>query len=412
MKIHYIAIGNELLDGRVLNTNQQFISEQLWSIGLPLRKSLTINDDLEHIKDTINEERLNADILIITGGLGPTEDDMTTQALCDALLIKTERSKKIEKKIKNHFEKRNRPWFDTNLKQADFPLGSTILDNELGTAPGYFIEKGGCLIIVLPGVPREMKAIFKSQLLSLIKVRIPKHNGYRLKQHYFCIGCGESELAAALTSLYPLPEHISIGYRAKSPEIQVTLESNHQLKQRSQTALKSFEKKLYPLIKKWVFTTEEQSFSEYAIAFFTKKKIKISIAESCTGGLLASILTQVSGSSAVLEQCCVTYSNESKSTLLQVPLTLITEHGAVSKQVARSMVNGLLNISRATHGISITGIAGPDGGTTEKPVGTVYIGIKTPAKTVVKHCYFSGNRDMIRQRAAYHALLLLMKHHE
>lgn len=407
MKIHYLATGDELLDGRVVNTNLQYIAQEIYDIGLQLHKSVTIGDDKPGLVNAIKELRLDADVFIITGGLGPTDDDRTTEALAETLLLPLIRDKESELEIKSYFESKNRPFYESNLKQADFPKGASIIANTIGTAPGYILEKGGCTHIVLPGVPREMKLMFANTVLPMLLKKMPPNAAYRKKVQFRLIGCGESEAADALKCLYPLPDSLNIGYRAKIPEIHVTLTVSHSVQEMVDKLVKEYSSKIIQKLKKWVFTTYDKSFLQHFVDFLRERNDTISCAESCTGGMCSEFITSIPGASDILSLSLVTYSNQSKVALCDVSSTTLEKYGAVSKETAKEMVEGVLRLSNACHAISITGIAGPDGGTNDKPVGTVFIGIKTPKSFFVKRLVYSGTRDMIRNRSAYHALYLL-----
>ncbi|MBI60200.1 hypothetical protein CL657_03170 [bacterium] len=402
-----LFIGNELCDGRITNTNQQFIAQRLFENGFYLNQSLTLDDSLKSLVPAINTALKQATVIITTGGLGPTEDDRTTQAIAKACGLDLVRDQAALTTIKAYFKKTNRDMPPENAKQADFPQGATPLANSRGTAPGFYLCFNNVHIVACPGPPNELDALVIDHLLPLLKRHVPFLKRERLCKLYNCVGIGESHCAERLQDLYPLPTGIAIGFQAKPSLVQVRVQS---YASQDSTEFDRLCTILDQRLADVCFSnTSSDNLETIIIENCHQLGLQLACAESCTGGLLSNRLIAVSGASKVCQINLVTYSDESKCTWLDVDPTVIQQYGAVSDNTVIAMANGLRKKTNADITIAISGIAGPTGGTAEKPVGTVYFGISTAHETVSSTRLFLGSRRHIQKKATQYALQLLFQ---
>ncbi len=389
MKVAILPIGNELLDGRVLDTNSKFLGGELAALGAETVCLLTVPDDLACIVDSLKFSSKRADFIIITGGLGPTSDDLTREAVSEFTNSKLIKHESLVEEIKAFFSKRGREFHPSNEKQALLPEGSTIIPNTLGTAPGFITKKDSLSIVALPGVPSELEPMWRDFVVPLIK---PIKEQYVLG--FKTYNLPESVVAGCIPDL----EDVRVGYRAQFPEITVKIAGFNKEK-----VLRAFKIAKDSVGADAIFTEDiNQSLPD----LFKNSKKTITVAESCTGGLLGKLLTDLPGASRYFLGGVIAYSNELKKSLLGVET--VDQFGAVSSETAMAMAKGVKG--KADVGVSITGIAGPDGGTPEKPVGTFYIGIATKDDLKAHHFLYKGaDRARIRKAAAYEALNILRK---
>lgn len=372
-RVQLLLTGNELMTGDIVDSNSAMIAQQLKEIGLEITRKVTVADNINLLTNEIKSITQQADILIINGGLGPTIDDLTAQALAKAtgssLTKHPDAYKHLLLWCKNRGVELNEP----NLKQAMLPNGSTIIKNKLGSAVGFLLIYQECTIFCTPGVPHELKTMMQEQIKPYIAHSLP-NNLISQVTRLQVFGLGESTLQKLIDEKLPnWPSSIELGFRAGFPLLEVKLSTNSneglQLKNECQDRLIK--------ILGDHFIAEVQntpcSLAEHVVDSLTNKGLQITTAESCTGGLISSMLTGVSGSSVCFEAGYVTYSNKMKAEMLNVPAETIEKYGAVSQQVVESMAKGALRNSCADLAIAVSGIAGPNGGSTEKPVGTVWI---------------------------------------
>ncbi|RAP31954.1 competence/damage-inducible protein A [Candidatus Marinamargulisbacteria bacterium SCGC AG-414-C22] len=405
--IECLFIGDELLDGRTLNTNAQTIAQHLNNHGFNISKTTTVGDHHDHLEQAIKGCLTKAKVIITTGGLGPTEDDRTTQIIAKATQRKLQRDSGSYNTIKNYFESSGRTFPQTNAKQADFPEGALILDNPNGTAPGFALDHQHTWIFCLPGVPSEMKPMLLNHVIPLLHKHLSEFQNPTKVTCFKCYGIGESHLMETLQDLYPLPQGISISFQAKFPEIHLRLhgDTNSVNKDDYDDLCQTIQKRLSSIC----FSTNEKiSYLDYCVHILKEQQQTIALAESCTGGLISYLLSTVPGASDILDCNFITYSNQSKTALLAVSPAILAKHGAVSGAVAEAMAKGALEHSEASIGLAVTGIAGPDGGSNDKPVGTVFIGLATKNNVGhFQHC-FSTNRKKFQTLVAYQALHYLL----
>ncbi|RAP31270.1 competence/damage-inducible protein A [Candidatus Marinamargulisbacteria bacterium SCGC AG-343-D04] len=401
-----IFIGNELCDGRIVNTNQQWIAKTLHDNGFFLNRSICVSDDEDDLKDVIKETLKKARVIITTGGLGPTEDDRTTEVLVRTLGKNSVINKEVLDEIRNYFKKNNRKMPKENEKQAFFPEGSIVIPNARGTAPGFYLQHDDVHFFCLPGVPREMKPMVESFVLDTLKMNCSDLSLNLETSLYKCIGKGESHCAELIQSVYPLPEGLSISFQVKFPEIHIRLHINKHIA--LEKVSKNIKQEMTHALKGICFSQDiNMTFQDYIINKLITQKLKISVAESCTGGLLSAFITAVPGSSQILDYALITYSNDSKMKLLDVNKDTLNSQGAVSEEVAEEMAKNLKRQSGSDIVVSITGIAGPDGGSENKPVGTVYVGIFFHNEYQCLTLNLSGSREMIRQNTVFKTMMAL-----
>ncbi len=397
MKTAIITVGKEVLTGKTLNTNLTSISSRLHQIGIDVNRSFVIDDKAEEyyqILDFIDEE-----LIIFTGGLGPTIDDITRETVIDYFGVENYVDQVVLKGIRSYFDQIGLTMKDTNNKQALFPKNSIILKNNLGTAPGVIFEAKNKTIVLFPGPPHEMLPMLE-ELIDYLKDRLSIilfSKGFRL------VGTGESAMEKSLVGFYDLHPNVNIAPYANIGEIKYVFTSN------SESDLRKAKDAFYHKFSKYIYGGLSDTLEGVVVKLLDTKNMIISSAESCTGGMFASSITSVSGSSKVFNEGIVTYSNEAKIKHLGVSLDTLNTYGAVSKETAFEMSNNLYKKTNADITISVTGIAGPTGGTKEKPVGLVFFGVTYKGVTNTHKKLFNGNRNMIRKRSTIFALNLVRK---
>ncbi len=398
-----ISIGDEILRGRIVDTNFAWLAKQLFLFGLNVIHHSTVPDKEEWVCAAFGDAMQRAEIVISTGGLGPTPDDATRKGLCRFLNREMKFDARIAQNIRNFFEQRGIKMPENNLVQAYIPEGAVPMENPEGTAPGIFLRTDdGKMIFLLPGPPRETSAVFHSvQTIIDRELRLvpPKIKIFRT------IGIPESLIEEWISALV-FPDDVSISYYPSLRGVDVFISA------KQDDSLNDAQFKIKKIIKKYIFAEDDEEFPlEQVVGEILRQRNEtISTAESCTGGMLSSRIVDISGSSDYFTGGVVSYSNEAKMKILGVWDKDIEEFGAVSLQVARQMAVGVREKFGATYGIGITGIAGPNGGTPQKPVGLVYIGFAAPDETFVRRYTFTGGREAVRIRSATAALNILWVH--
>jgi len=395
MKAVVIAVGKELLTGRTVNTNLKDISMKLHQVGIDVNRSYVIDDLKEEYFNIL--QSIDHDLIVFTGGLGPTIDDITRESVYEYFQVETHLDDNVLEYIKSIFKKSGNPMKDTNNKQALLPVDSIILHNELGTAPGVYFEAMNKQIVLLPGPPHEMRPLMD----KAIEIIQQKQNSILYSQGYMLVGTGESHMEHSLKGFYGLHPNVNIAPYANVGELKYIFTSENQ--DDLNRCLNAF----YDKFKEFIYGDLEDTLEGVIVQELIRQNKTVSFAESCTGGMIASTIVNVSGSSAVFNESFVTYANKAKIKYLNVSKTILEEFGAVSNECAYEMVLGLHKNTNCDYGISVTGIAGPDGGTEEKPVGLVYFGIYNNGEIKTHRKVFNGNRMMVRTRAKVYALNLL-----
>lgn len=409
MKVEIITIGDELCSGSVQDTNATFISSHLHTIGIEVTKVTTVGDDTEKIVEALRSVQQKVSFVIVTGGLGPTVDDITTQASANAFRRKLLFNKHALKTMEERFQQFGRTMSPHNIKQAYLPSGATIVPNPIGTACGFSLAKSNTLFIFLPGVPREMERMFEESVIPLIKKEQPETSIIR-SSVLKIFGKTESYCDQRLSDLIKSEKEITFAFLPHYPEISLKLTMRGQDKKYIEKKLKAVERKVTKILGDIIFGKNEETLEAVVGNLLRSQGATIAVAESCTGGLITHRLTNVPGSSDYLERSIIAYSNKAKKDLLKVPATTLNRFGAVSKETAESMAKGVRKLSKTTFGLAVTGIAGPTGGTPEKPVGTVFISIAHGRQVTTQKCRFYGDREQIKFMTSQYALDMVRRH--
>jgi len=409
MKACILAVGSELLTPYRVDTNSLHLTDRLNTIGYEVRFKAIVADDVDELAGVIRNALAWSDVIVVTGGLGPTEDDITRDAVARVLNVELDVDEAVVERIRNRFERRGMVMPLNNRRQAMFPRGATLLDNPNGTAPGLWIEHGSSAIVLLPGPPREMKPMFEAVLRDRLSPRSGSAGVFR--RTLKITGRAESDVDAAAGPIYSrwttqaIP--ISTTILAVLGQIELHLSAVANDRAAADAALDAAVGELQAALGPAVYSTDGRGLEAVVGEMLRDRELTVAVAESCTGGLLASRITDVPGSSDYFDRGVVCYSNAAKTDLLGVPAELIREHGAVSEPVARAMAEGIRSRSTAQVGIGVTGIAGPSGGTDQKPVGTVSIAVLTEEASTVRTFNFLGGRDMVKFQASQTAMNLL-----
>lgn len=407
MNAEIIAIGSELLTPERVDTNSLWLTEQLNSVGIELRLKTVVGDDELRLEEAVRDAVRRSDVIIATGGLGPTEDDITRKVFSRVLARPLVLDDAVLEDIREKFKRIGVPMAPNNERQALVLRDAEVLQNPRGTAPGLIVQQKQALVVLLPGPPREMKPMFTELVLPRLD-RLSR--GLRVRKRILrTTGLGESDLDSKIAAIYTRVSNPSTTVLSAPGEVQIHLTAKADRSEVAERLLddlaEQIEEALYPA----VFSHRGESLEEIVGRGLTVKRYTIATAESCTGGLVAKRITDVPGSSAYFLDGVVTYSNEAKTRLLGVPSALISVHGAVSAPVAEAMARGVKERSGSTIGVSTTGIAGPGGGTEAKPVGLVFIGLADDVQVEVKSLNLFGDRQEIRQRATQAALELVRR---
>ncbi|MCR8922903.1 CinA family nicotinamide mononucleotide deamidase-related protein [Dasania sp. GY-MA-18] len=385
MRIQLLLTGNEIMSGHTVDSNSAMIAEQLHSKAYEVYRKVTIGDDFDLLVEEIRHISTHSEVLIINGGLGPTVDDLTAQALATASGQAIVIHEAALKHVTDWYDRRKIRFSDSAKKQALLPEHCQLIDNPTGSAVGFYCDYQGCLIICTPGVPSELRRMMNESVLDLISQRFPNQlTPSTLRLQTF--GLGESFVQELVNKNYPhWPKEVELGFRAGMPQLELKLAIQQAEHQKLQQQCYQW---LQQEVGDSIIGADNCSLAEAVLTTLKQQQQTLCCAESCTGGLIAAMLTEVPGSSAAFEGGVVSYSNHCKQQLLDVDSQLLQQHGAVSEPVVRAMAEGALVKTGADYAIAISGIAGPDGGSDDKPVGTVYIGWgKHNAISVIKLCY-------------------------
>jgi nicotinamide-nucleotide amidase len=414
MRTEIINIGDELLIGQVVNTNASWMSEKLNLAGFPVHQITTIADDQQQIIETVNEALQRAEIVLITGGLGPTRDDITKEALTHFFNTKLVFDQTTFQTIENYFKARGIIVSEVNRKQAEVPGNCTIIYNEYGTAPGMWFEyevDGGQqnhILVSMPGVPFEMKAMLTNGVIPKLKKQFQPIS--ILHHTILTQGIGESYLSDLLTDWEShLPQNLHLAYLPQPGIVRLRVTGQGDDEFLLNNLMTTEIEKLKQIISAYIFGENEDTLESIIGTLLREKEFTVSTAESCTAGYIAHLITSVAGSSLYYKGSIVAYSNEIKMMELGVNEATLNAYGAVSEEVAKEMATNIRTLFKTDYSISATGIAGPDGGTKDKPVGTVWVGIDGPSGVIAKKYYFGDNRERNIRRTSLQALNLLRK---
>ena len=406
MNCEIICIGTELLTGDTQNTNVGYISKELSLRGFSVHYHTAIGDNPQRLKELIDMACKRSDLIITTGGLGPTQDDLTKEVVADYFGLPLVQNMEITKLLESYFKKRKIKMTDNNLRQALIPEGTSILANSVGTAPGIFFNMPNSMIFLLPGPPSEMKAMFEGEVLPILEEKIQTKV---ISRYYHIVNMGESLVEDALMDLIANQTNPTIATYVKIGQVLIRLTANGSDETILNQKLDEVEKIIKERLGDYIFTESKDDLPLAVGKLLIENKKTIATAESCTAGLISSKLSLVSGISESLKMGFVTYSNEAKMVILQVDSNTLKNFGAVSEETCREMCENLKNISGCDFNVSVTGIAGPGGGSPEKPVGLVFIGLATKDKTIIKKYNFTGSRNTIQMRTVNAALDMVRK---
>lgn len=402
-----IAIGSEMLTPFRTDTNSLWLTDRLNSLGVDVKLKTIVGDDEGRLEETIRDAMKRSEIIVSTGGLGPTEDDITRKIFARVLQKRLVLNDAILEKIRARFARRGVPMPEINSRQALIIEDAEIIDNNNGTAPGMLIRNGKCTIALLPGPPREMKPMFEAAVAPALRQQVG--DLFILRRKLSIFGLTESstdELAAPIYTQYKNPTTTIL---FKDGQIELHLTATAKKAAEGEKLLDELAGRLDEALGNYVFSRRDETLEEVAGNLLKFNGYTLATAESCTGGLLAGRITDVPGSSEYFIEGVVTYSNEAKIRMLGVPTDLIERHGAVSEEVARAMADGVRSLAGTTFGIGITGIAGPGGGSEEKPVGLVYIALADDNDALVRKFVFPGDRQFIRQLSVNAALDMIRR---
>lgn len=406
MTVELVCVGTEILLGNIVNTNAAYLAEQCAMLGLSCYHQSVVGDNEQRMEETIRRAVSRSDIVILSGGLGPTKDDLTKEVTAQVFDMELLEDPHTRARIQEYFDQNHRGQItENNWKQAQVPEGSMVIDNYNGTAPGLILQKDGKTAILLPGPPNELKPMFERDIRPFLNRLEPE--GIYSKMVKIC-GFGESKVESMITDILESQTNPTIAPYAKTGEVHLRITAKAINEETADEMMEPMMEELYRRFGSQIFTTEEAVTLEETIVELLKEKGKtVTTAESCTGGLVAGRLLNVPGASSVYMEGYITYSNEAKEKLLGVSHSTLEQCGAVSKETACEMAEGAAKAAGADLAISVTGIAGPDGGTKEKPVGLVYVGCYADGEARAYEFHFTGNRAKNRESTVAKALTIL-----
>lgn len=406
MIVELISVGTEILLGNIVNTNAAYLARKCALLGLSLYHQSTVGDNEKRLSEALKTAMDRSDVVILSGGLGPTKDDLTKEVTAKVLNLPLEEHKHTRKRIEEYFKNSHfKIITDNNWKQALVPQGAIVVDNQNGTAPGLIIEQEGKSLILLPGPPNELHPMFEQDIFPYLN---------RLQPEIICssmvkiCGLGESYVETEIADLIENQTNPTIAPYAKTGEVHLRITAKASDEKEARKLIKPLIKELKTRFGSNIYTTDEgTSLEESIVELLKEKELTLTTAESCTGGLVAARLTNVAGVSEVFRQGLVTYSNRAKRKLLDVKKSTLKEYGAVSDKTAKEMAKNGAFITGADVCVSVTGIAGPEGGTEEKPVGLVYMACCYKNQVTVREFHFKGDRYKVRESSVVNALTLL-----
>lgn len=401
MKAEIITVGTEILLGDIVNTNSQYLAKELASLGIEVYYQSSVGDNEQRLLQSFEDSLKRSDIVITTGGLGPTEDDITKEVACKYFGQDVELHMPSWEKIESYFKRLGVEITENNKKQAYFPKDSIILENNNGTAPGVILEKDNKKIIVLPGPPREMKLMFENEVKPYLQKLT---DNVLVSETIRIFGIGEAALEDKIIDIIKEQSNPTVAPYVGDMEVRLRVMAKAKTEEKAKELLNPVIQKIEDRVGEYIYAKGDTSIEEVVAKMLVEKNLTLSTSESCTGGLVSATLINYPGISSVFVEGCVTYSNESKVYRLGVKEETLEKYGAVSEETAREMAEGIAKHFGTNIGLSTTGIAGPDGGSDEKPVGLVYIGIYINGKTIVKRFVFNGNRQAVRLRATKNIL--------
>ncbi len=408
MRAEIITIGDEILIGQIVDTNSAWMAQKLNLAGIQVKQISSVSDDRQHILEALHESENRADIILITGGLGPTKDDITKNTLAEYFNTGFRLDQEALENVKRIFSRYKAPLLETNIKQAEVLENCTMLLNKNGTAPGMWIEHGGKIYVSMPGVPYEMMYMMEEQVIPKIKdsFHLPVISHHTI----LTAGIGESSLAEKIASIEDsLPAHIKLAYLPKLGTVRIRLSGSGPDEGLLNKEISTYAKRIIDLVSEFVMAESDTPIEKVILDYMESKNLTLSTAESCTGGYISHQLTQHQGSSKVFLGGAVTYSNSLKMSILGVSEKTLINYGAVSEETVKAMAEGAHSAFQSDYSIAVSGIAGPDGGSEEKPVGTIWIAVTGKTKTISGKFNFGNKRIQNIERTGTTALTLLYK---
>ena len=408
MLAEIITIGDEILIGQIVDTNSAWMSQKLNDAGIRVKQISSVSDDREHILEALSLASGRADLIIITGGLGPTKDDITKKTLAGYFNTGYRCDQESLENVKNIFAKYKRPVLEVNIRQADVLENCITLQNKNGTAPGMWIEHQDKIYVSLPGVPFEMMYLMEEEVIPKVisKFKLPVISHHTI----LTAGIGESILADEISDIEDsLPAHIKLAYLPKLGVVRLRLSGYADHKEELEVEISAIMKQIIARIPAYVIAEADLTLEKSILDFMQARKLTLSVAESCTGGALSHTITRNPGSSAVFLGGAITYSNNLKETVVGVSSQTLQQFGAVSEQTVLEMASGAIKAFKSDYALAVSGVAGPDGGTEDKPVGTVWIARANSKKSVAKKYQFGNKRIQNIERSVTSALIMLFK---
>ncbi|MDO4486504.1 MAG: competence/damage-inducible protein A [Bacillota bacterium] len=402
MKTAILSVGTELLFGQITNTNTVYLSQQLNMLGFDVMYHYTVGDNPQRVAEIIQLAFKDCDLVLTTGGLGPTQDDLTKEVACRVLGDELVMMDDVLEELTAYFKKNGRQMTENNKKQAIMPSRAEIFRNDAGTAPGFALEKDGKYIICMPGPPREMTRMFQKSVLPFLQKMSEDVIYYRMIRFF---GIGESQLETSLLELIDSQTDPTLATYAKEGECSLRIASKRRSMEEARAAVDEMLSKVQGLVGEYIYSSDDEELVEVVCRKLLEKKLTIASAESCTGGMFAAALTDIPGISGSFQRSLVTYSNEAKMDELGVSAQTLEKHGAVSEETALEMAEGLKAVSGCDVCISVTGVAGPGGGSKEKPVGLVYIGLICGERKLCKRIQM---RNVSRKWNRHYAVLSML----
>ena len=409
MKAEIITIGTELLLGQIVDTNSRWLAERLAEIGIDLYYKTTVGDNAERVKSAVQQSISRADLVITTGGLGPTQDDITREVVADALGRDLVKNKAALEEIKSYFSETGRQMTENNVTQAFLPKGAKIINNDNGTAPGFLIDNGDTIITSMPGVPMEMKAMMSDFIIPYLQAEYQLDEEVIQSRVIKTCGIGESSLEDKIDDILRKQTNPTIAPLASQGEVKIRLTAKANTEAEAQKLIAAQEEELKERIGDYIYGYDDDSLEEVIANLLWEQELTVATAESCTGGLIGDRLTKVPGSSRYFDRGVISYSNQAKIDLLGVNKATLERYGAVSEETAREMARGIRDKAKVDIGLATTGIAGPGGGTEEKPVGLVYLALAREDEVEVYKRIFKGHRRRIKYLTSQIILNLLRK---
>jgi nicotinamide-nucleotide amidase len=409
MRIEVLCTGNELLDGSVLDTNAAYLADKTFALGVPVTRKETLPDELPALVGALRTMCERADFVVVSGGLGPTTDDLTLEAAALAAGVELETDPSIVEHLKALFARRGFTYTPNNERQARVPRGGQAILNPFGTAPMVALRIGRADCFLLPGVPREFRGLFDQEVLPRLEAKLAAEprRVHRAARTLKVFGIGESLLGSAVAELPAKHPHVYFGYRAHAPETHLKLLAEGSIAEEASARLAAAEVDVRPILGDRLFGFDKEELPAIAVAALKATGGTVAMAESCTGGLCASLITSVPGASEVFVSSAVVYQEKAKTQLLGVPTELVAREGAVSAPVTRALAEAARERAGSTFGVAITGWAGPTGGTEADPVGTIYVCLTDGRTAVERRRVYRFDRERVRLFAAYLALDLL-----